>query len=63
MTPERQDRLDQFKAYRVRILPEQLARAYRRVEHLEREAIRLGMTDLLKSPQKHTTQREEEKKA
>lgn len=34
-------------AYRIRHLPLQLVRARRRVVHLEREAVRLGMTDLL----------------
>lgn len=38
--------------YRVRILPEQLARAYKRVEHLEREAVALGLTDLIRSAAK-----------
>ena len=48
MTPERREKLDQFNAYRVRLLPEQLERAYRRVEHLEREAIRLGMANIVR---------------
>lgn len=34
-------------AYRVRILPGQLERARMRVVHLEREAARLGLNDLL----------------
>ena len=33
--------------YRVRILPEQLERARRRVQHLEAEAASLGLYDLL----------------
>ena len=41
------DKDEEWRAYRVRLLPEQLARARRRVLHLEREAERLGMTDLL----------------
>ena len=39
-----------YAEYRVRILPEQLARARLKVLHLEREAERLGLTDLLKAP-------------
>ena len=35
-------------SYRIRILPEQLERARRRVEHLEREAERYGMLELLR---------------
>lgn len=35
-------------AYRVRILPEQLDLARRRVAMLEKEAARLGLTDLLR---------------
>lgn len=34
-------------AYRVRVLPDQLKRARRRVQALESEARRLGLTDLL----------------
>lgn len=41
------DKDEEWLAYRVRLLPEQLARARRRVLHLEREAERLGMIDLL----------------
>lgn len=33
--------------YRVRMLPIQLERARKRVEHLETEAIRLGLKDLV----------------
>lgn len=33
--------------YRVRMLPIQLERARKRVEHLEIEAIRLGLKDLV----------------
>ena len=36
-----------YMAYRIKLLPEQLDRARRRVLHLEREAARLGMKDLL----------------
>jgi len=38
---------DKYIAYRVRVLPDQLALARRRVAQLEREAERLGMKDLL----------------
>ena len=34
--------------YKIRILPEQLERAYRRVEHLELEARELGLADLIR---------------
>ena len=40
---------DRQLAYRVRILPEQLARARARVRGLEAEAQRLGMHDLLET--------------
>lgn len=43
-----------YLAYRVRMLPQQLERARLRVEHLEAEAARLGLYDLLTS--KDTTQ-------
>ena len=33
--------------YRVRILPSQLERARKRLQHLESEAIRLGLHDLV----------------
>lgn len=36
-----------YLKYRRRILPEQLALARRKVEHLEREAARLGLHELL----------------
>ena len=38
--------------YRIRILPQQLDRAYRRVEQLEREAQALGLTDIIRSKDK-----------
>lgn len=38
---------DRYLAYRVRILPEQLEGARRKVAALENEARRYGMTDLL----------------
>lgn len=38
---------ERWIAYRVKLLPEQLERARKRVLHLEREAERLGMRDLL----------------
>lgn len=37
--------------YRVRMLPEQLERAYRRVESLQREARMLKMDDLIRELQ------------
>lgn len=37
-----------YLAYRVKMLPEQLERAYRRVEALQREARRLGMTSIIR---------------
>lgn len=37
-----------YMKYRTRILPEQLELARRKVEHLEREAERLGLHDLLR---------------
>ena len=39
---------ERFLAYRINILPEQLERAYRRVEQLEREATRYKMQHLLR---------------
>ena len=39
--------------YRQRLLPEQLERARRRVEHLEREAARIGMQDLAALEKSH----------
>lgn len=38
---------DKWTAYRVRVLPDQLDRARRRLQGLAREAIRLGMADLV----------------
>lgn len=40
-------------AYRIRMLPEQLDRARRRVAHLEAEARRMGMTELLEKETAH----------
>ena len=40
-----------YTAYRVRILPSQLYAARRKLEALENEARRLGLTDLLKEAQ------------
>ena len=37
-----------YMKYRMRILPEQLELARRKVQHLEREAERLGLHELLK---------------
>ena len=37
-----------YMKYRRRVLPEQLELARRRVQHLEREAARLGLHELLK---------------
>lgn len=45
LTREQQEQ--QWLAYRIRILPEQLEAARRKVAALEREAERLGMFDLL----------------
>lgn len=45
MTKRRQR--TEYVLYRVRMLPEQLERARRRVAMLEREAAELGMKDLL----------------
>lgn len=45
----RQDKEEQYLAYRIRILPEQLDRARRRLRQLETEARRLGMADLLEN--------------
>lgn len=42
------EKRDAYTAYRTRVLPEQLERAYRRVEALQREARRLGMTDIIR---------------
>lgn len=39
---------DLYTAYRVRMLPEQLESAYRKVEALQREARRLGMEDIIR---------------
>lgn len=44
----RQQRQEQFIHYRIKMLPEQLERAYRRVEALQREAKRLGMEHLIR---------------
>ena len=38
---------DKYLSYRIRILPEQLERARRRLQMLEREAARYGMFELL----------------
>lgn len=40
-----------YMKYRMRILPEQLELARRKVKHLEREAERLGLHELLKEKQ------------
>ena len=47
-SPERIKEEERFLIYRIKNLPEQLDRAYRRVEQLEREAIRLNMGYLLR---------------
>lgn len=44
----RQQRQEQYTLYRIKMLPEQLERAYRRVEALQREAKRLGMEHLIR---------------
>ena len=45
---KRKQEEERYRHYRIKMLPEQLERAYRRVEALQREAIRLGMQDLLR---------------
>lgn len=47
----RKQREERYTAYRARLLPQQLERAYRRVEALQREARRLGMTDIIREIQ------------
>ena len=44
---KRQPDPEQYLAYRVRILPEQLARARARLAQLEAEALEFGFTDLV----------------
>jgi hypothetical protein len=39
---------ERYLVYRIRMLPDQLERAYRRVEQLEREATRYKMQHLLR---------------
>lgn len=41
---------ERYERHRIRYLPMQLDRARRRVVHLEREAVRLGLTDLVQEP-------------
>jgi hypothetical protein len=41
--------------YRVKILPIQLERARKRVEHLEAEALRLGLKDLINDKTKSSS--------
>lgn len=41
------EKREAYLAYRIRILPEQLERARKRVKQLENEARRLGFHDLL----------------
>lgn len=50
LTPKQQQEA-RYMAYRARLLPQQLERAYRRVEALQREARRLGMTDIIRELQ------------
>jgi len=40
---EKEDRQIRWLAYRLRVVPDQLERARKRVQHLEREAKRLGL--------------------
>lgn len=47
----REEKAEYFVAYRTRMLPEQLERARLRVLHLEREAERLGLHELLGTKQ------------
>lgn len=42
-----EEKREAYLAYRIRILPEQLERARRRVKQLENEARRLGFDDLI----------------
>lgn len=42
------ERQSAYLAYRIRMLPDQLDRAYRRVRQLETEAISLNMQDLIR---------------
>jgi hypothetical protein len=46
-SPQKSGEAERFFAYRIRILPQQLASARRKVAALEREAARLDMHDLL----------------
>jgi len=43
----RQEQEDIYLAYRVRYLPAQLEKARTKVKHLENEARRLGLTELI----------------
>jgi len=43
----RQEQEDTYLAYRVRYLPAQLEKARTKVRHLENEARRLGLTELI----------------
>lgn len=47
---DRAAEVERFMAYRVRVLPKQLDLARRKLAGLEREAVRLGMDDLLVAP-------------
>ena len=46
----REEKWAKFTAYRIRMLPDQLDRAYRRVEQLENEARALKMDDIIRRP-------------
>lgn len=48
MATSHETRAERYERHRHRYLPDQLAAARRRVVHLEREAARLGMHDLLR---------------
>lgn len=46
----REQEQTRWLVYRMKALPEQLARAYRRVEQLEKEAVSLGLSDIIRRP-------------
>ncbi len=47
-TMSKESEQERYLVYRIRMLPDQLERAYRRVEQLEREATRYKMQHLLR---------------
>ncbi|GEM_PF-3415059 len=50
MTPAHRAAAEQYQAHRVRYLPAQIEATRRKLLHLEREARRLGLNDLLETP-------------